>query len=129
MTHHNVDTDGDGFVDSVEEMRMESDRNVGDLTAGAVANNPNPLEVFVDQAHSHEGVPTGSAPRPTSTASPMPRARSAHARRSTVDSAAGRCAPMHRPTSRPLRLRRRRPGIASVSPARGPDLDSAPGAR
>ena len=57
VTTHNVDSDGDGFADWVEEMRGGTDRNVADLTAAQVQNNQDPLEEFMSRAQSQTGVP------------------------------------------------------------------------
>jgi cell wall-associated NlpC family hydrolase len=57
VTTHNVDSDGDGFADWVEEMRGGSDRNVADVTAAQILNNQDPLEEFMHRAQSQMGVP------------------------------------------------------------------------
>ncbi len=58
ITEHNVDTDGDGFADWVEEMRGGSSRIVADLdpdTINKSGANPNPLDAFIDRAQSQIG--------------------------------------------------------------------------
>ena len=57
VTKHNVDSDGDGFADWVEEMRGGTDRNVADLTPAQIQNNQNSLEEFISRAQSQTGVP------------------------------------------------------------------------
>jgi hypothetical protein len=58
VTEHNVDSDGDGFADWVEEMRGGSDRSVADLTPEGINQsgaNPNPLDAFISRARSQIG--------------------------------------------------------------------------
>src|SRR5262245_12649166 len=50
VTQHNVDSDGDGFADWVEEMRGGSDRNVADVKPADIANNVNARNAFIDHA-------------------------------------------------------------------------------
>lgn len=58
ITEHNVDTDGDGFADWVEEMRGGSSRTVADLDPDSINKsgaNPSPLDAFIDRARSQIG--------------------------------------------------------------------------
>jgi cell wall-associated NlpC family hydrolase len=58
VSGHNVDSDGDGFADWVEEMRGGSSRSTADLSADAInqsGSNPNPLDEFISRAQSQLG--------------------------------------------------------------------------
>ena len=58
VSGHNVDSDGDGFADWVEEMRGGSSRSTADLSADAInqsGGNPNPLDEFISRAQSQLG--------------------------------------------------------------------------